>query len=479
MRCSTRPRRPNSSVRAMSHRSNSSTRQSRASRRSIPTLNAVIHERFERAHATKLPPPDGPFRGVPILVKDLDGPLAGEPYHLGNRLLKEIGSLADHDSYLIAKLKAAGFVVWARRTARVRTAPDDRAHGVRPHPQPVGPGAQPGRLERRFGRGVASGMVPIAHAGDGGARSASRRALRVVRPEAHTGGVARTRRRRTWGGLVVRHVVTARVRDSAAVLDVLAGPMPGDPYSAAPPARPFPDEVGADAGPLRIGVRTAAPGRARRVAPESARGEATRPRLLESLGHDVEPGVARRLRRPRRTRGASPSIQATSTAHDVDVSPHAPDVRSVPTTSRRLTWSLCDGGRTISSADYVASPARPLEAWSRRMARWWAPTAAASTCSSPRRSPSPRRARRDRQRRPRHVARALGRMFPSGSSPPPFNITGQPAISVPAWLAGSLADRRSTRRRHRTGRSVVPGGRPARTVRPWAGRTHRRLRTSG
>ena len=67
-----------------------------------PALNAVIHERFDRARAEAADPPaepsGSPFRGVPIVVKDLDGGLAGEPFHWGNRLLKEIGHTATHDS---------------------------------------------------------------------------------------------------------------------------------------------------------------------------------------------------------------------------------------------------------------------------------------------------------------------------------------------------------------------------------------------
>src|SRR4051812_27628215 len=76
-----------------------------------PSLNAVIHERFDQARDEALDPPAGPFSGVPILVKDLDGGLAGEPFHWGNRLLAEVGHRASHDSFLNAKLRAAGFVV--------------------------------------------------------------------------------------------------------------------------------------------------------------------------------------------------------------------------------------------------------------------------------------------------------------------------------------------------------------------------------
>jgi amidase len=78
-----------------------------------PALNAVIHPRFDeaRAEADATALPDGPLRGVPIVVKDLDGALDGAPMHEGNRLLRDLGITADHDSYLFAKLRAAGCVV--------------------------------------------------------------------------------------------------------------------------------------------------------------------------------------------------------------------------------------------------------------------------------------------------------------------------------------------------------------------------------
>src|SRR5207248_5965767 len=108
------------------------------------------------------------------------------------------------------------------------------------------------------GAAVASGMVPLAHAGDGGG------SIRI--PASHCGlfGLKPSRGRislgpeegEAWAGLVMRHVVTHSVRDSAAVLDVLQGYMTGDWYTARPPARRYAQEVGAAPGSLRIGVRT-------------------------------------------------------------------------------------------------------------------------------------------------------------------------------------------------------------------------------
>jgi amidase len=404
-----------------------------------PALNAVIHERFDRARDEAARAPDGPFRGVPILVKDLDGPLADEPYHLGNRLLKQIGHVADHDSYLNAKLKAAGFVVIGKTNA-----PE---FGLLPTTEPAayGPTRNPWDLERSpggssggSGAAVASGMVPLAHGGDGGG------SIRIPASMCGLFGLKPTRGRVSlgpgdggaWGGLVVRHVITRSVRDSAAVLDVLAGAMLGDPYAAAPAARPFLEEVGAEAGRLRIGVRTAAPGGLADVATDCVDAVADAVAALELLGHDVEPAAVDAID-DLAALGAFTVIQATSVAHDVDRLAARSGREVGPDDVESLSWSLCTVGRTISAAAYVEA-LETARAWSRRMARWWArdgggfdllltPTMA---------EPPPRLGEMDSDAR--DASRALGRMVPFGVFTAPFNITGQPAMSVPTWRAGTL-----------------------------------------
>src|SRR5436190_2203209 len=214
-----------------------------------PSLNAVIHRRDERALAEAGAAPDGPFRGVPILVKDLDGSLDGEPLHLGNRLLRDLGHTADHDSFLFARLRAAGCIIVGKtNTPELGLLPttESLAYGAAHNPWDVT--RSPGGSSGGSAATVASGMVPFAHAGDGGG------SIRIPASACGLFGLKPTRGRislgpdegEAWAGLVARHVVTRSVRDSAAVLDVIAGAMPGDPYAAAPPAHRFADEVGAD-----------------------------------------------------------------------------------------------------------------------------------------------------------------------------------------------------------------------------------------
>ncbi|MEX1006937.1 MAG: amidase [Acidimicrobiia bacterium] len=406
-----------------------------------PTLNAVIHQRFERAREEAPHAAGRSFRGVPILVKDLDGPLAGEPYHLGNRLLKEIGATPDHDSYLIAKLKAAGFVIVGKTNC-----PE---FGLLPTTEPTayGPTRNPWDAERSAGgssggsgAAVASGMVPLAHAGDGGG------SIRIPASMCGLLGLKPTRGRvslgpddgETWAGLVVRHVITRSVRDCAAVLDLLAGAMPGDPYAAAPPSRPFLEEVGAEVGPLRIGVRAAtAPGELAEVTSVCTDAVNDLAAVLQrELGHEVEvasPDAFDDLA----ALVAFTTIQATTTAHDVDRLSARAGREIGPDDVETLTWTLCERGRSISSAEYVEA-LETARAWSRRMARWWdtdgdgfdlllTPTLA---------EPPPLLGDIDSDAPdPSH---ALARIVPFGVFTAPFNITGQPAISVPTWPVSSL-----------------------------------------
>src|SRR4051812_23160251 len=220
-----------------------------------PELNAVIHDLSEegrQAAAGELP--DGPFKGVPFLFKDIGAALAGQPFHLGSRVLKEVDFRIPVDTYLGQRFRDAGFV-----TIGKTNVPE---LGILPTTEPVayGPSKNPWDTSRSTGgssggsgAAVASGMVPAAHANDGGG------SIRIPASECGLVGLKPSRGRSSWGpdygelwaGLAVEHVVSRSVRDSAAILDVVAGAMPGDPYFAPPPPRPFLQEVGANPGKLR------------------------------------------------------------------------------------------------------------------------------------------------------------------------------------------------------------------------------------
>src|SRR5687768_3744652 len=133
-------------------------------------LNAVIHPLFEKARAAASAQlPDGPFCGVPMLIKDLDGTSAGDPLHWGNRLLQRVGYTADHDSYLVAKLRDAGFVITGKtNTPEFGLMPTTESLAYGPARNPWNTDHSTGGSSGGSAAAVASGMVPLAHAGDGG-----------------------------------------------------------------------------------------------------------------------------------------------------------------------------------------------------------------------------------------------------------------------------------------------------------------------
>ncbi len=257
-----------------------------------PYLNAVIHRMYDKARAAAESKdlPDGPFRGVPFLMKDAVAHTAGDPFHAGMSFLKARGHTEEIDSYLAAKLRASGLVFVGK------TNLPELAASFLTEPVAYGPTHNPWDLGRSTGgssggsaAAVASGMVPAAHANDMGG------SIRVPASACGLVGLKPSRARTSlgpsfgeyWAMLTHEHVVTRTVRDSAAILDCTAGAMPGDPYTAPPPARPFAEEVGADPGRLRIGWRAAKPG-GDAPDPECAAAVERAAGTLESLGHHVE-----------------------------------------------------------------------------------------------------------------------------------------------------------------------------------------------
>jgi amidase len=405
-----------------------------------PHLDAVIHRRDERARReAEAGPPDGPLRGVPILVKDLDGSLAGEPLHLGNRMLRDLGHVADHDSYLFARLRAAGCVIVGKtNTPELGLLPTTESHAYPPARNPWDVARSPGGSSGGSAAAVASGMVPVAHAGDGGG------SIRIPASACGLFGLKPTRGRvslgpddaEAWAGLVARHVVTRSVRDSALVLDMIAGAVAGDPYAAAPPTRPFVEEVGTAPGVLRVGVLSAvAPAGLVAVDPACTAAADAAAALLASLGHEVET--------------TSPSalddiallvhfttVLAASTAYELrrlaliagrDLT--ADDVEP-------LTWAQAELGRAITADVYVEA-VESLREWSRRMAAWWEPPDGGRgfdllLTPTMARPPAPLG-----EIRGADADGALLAATPYAAFTVPFNVTGQPAMSVPLhWSDG-------------------------------------------
>ena len=255
-----------------------------------PAINAVVMELYDHAaQAIAQGLPEGPLTGVPFLLKDLGSALAGARTARGSRFFADLPP-ASADSLHVARLKRAGMVIYGK------TSSCELGLSLTCEPQLYGPSRNPWDPERTpagssggAAAAVAARLLPVAHASDGFGS--------IRAPAASCGlvGLRPTRGRNTMapyfgeslGGLAIEHAVSLTVRDSAALLDATAGPAPGDPYRAPPPARPFLDEVGAEPGTLRIAVTSKAPNGAP-VAADSLRVLQESASLCAELGHTVD-----------------------------------------------------------------------------------------------------------------------------------------------------------------------------------------------
>lgn len=253
-----------------------------------PVLNAVTEERVEAALAEASAGPSGPLAGVPFVVKDLGTDVAGMRSTSGSRLRADVVAAAD--SAIVARYRAAGLIVVGTTNA------PEFGRNASTEPTLFGPTRNPHRLSHSAGgssggtaAAVAAGMVPAGHGNDGGG------SIRIPASACGLVGLKPTRGRTPTFPLQrafaypmgVNHALTRTVRDSALLLDVAAGPLLGDPFVAPQPERPYVEEVGADPGRCRIAVSTVTTTGAAVDAGVAALTDATG-RLLESLGHTVE-----------------------------------------------------------------------------------------------------------------------------------------------------------------------------------------------
>src|SRR5215831_428996 len=221
-------------------------------------VNAVVSRLYDEARrAIDAGLPDGPFTGVPFLLKDIGATLAGTATTLGSRMFATF--VADHDSELVARYRRSGLAIFGKtNTPEFGIVSTTEPQLFGPTKNPWNLAHSPGGSSGGAAAAVASGMVPAAHGNDGGG------SIRIPASCCGLFGLKPTRARTPmgpdvgegWGGMAVSHAITRTVRDSAALLDATAGPDVGDPYWAPPPARPFLEEVGVDPGRLRIAVCT-------------------------------------------------------------------------------------------------------------------------------------------------------------------------------------------------------------------------------
>ena len=253
-----------------------------------PKLNAVINKLYERARDTaKSELPDGPFKGVPFLMKDLMATLEGVPTSSGNKLLKEIP--AKTDSELARRWLDSGVIVVGKtNTPEFGLTPYTENETFGPARNPWDTERTPGGSSGGSAAAVAARIVPIASGGDGGG------SIRIPSSACGIFGLKPTRGRtpigpevgESWQGFNIEHVLTCSVRDSAAMLDATAGADVGAPY-VIPEAGPFLKEVGKKPGKLKIAFSTK-PMLGKNVHADCVQGVEETVKLLQGLGHEVE-----------------------------------------------------------------------------------------------------------------------------------------------------------------------------------------------
>jgi amidase len=391
-----------------------------AARRALETAN-------ERVNGLALPPfdpalghaDDGPLAGVPFLIKD-SGPMAeGVPFSMGSRAL--VGVCAPRDTELMTRLRAAGLVTLGLTTVSelvLSFATESARYGVTRNPWNPDRGA--GGSSGGAAALVAAGAVPLAHANDGAG------SIRIPASACGLVGLKPSRGRTPCGpdqgeagfGMACEGGLARTVRDVARYLDAIRGPAVGDKYTAPPPPRPYEEELGADPPRLRVAV-TARSWSGGEVDPEVAEAVARTGRLLEEMGHAVAEAS------PRVDWDAVLTTIATETtaiAAPLLAAPRRPDPERMEPLSRRVLRRA----RELSALDLIAG----LDAQNRLTRAAGAFFTAYDLLVTPTlaRLPAPHGALGHSAET---VEGHLRAEFDYGPFTALFNISGQPAVSLP------------------------------------------------
>jgi amidase len=261
-------------------------------RRTQPRINAVCRLMESEARAQLAAPlPAGPFAGVPFLLKDGVQDVAGLPTGYGSAGMQHL--VPTETAHVVRRYQAAGLVIFGKTNLpefALKGVTDSRANGRTNNPWNVE--HVPGGSSGGAAAAIASGVLPMAAAADGGgsiripAACCGLFGLRPSRGRVPSGpGIGEA-----WYGASSEGVISRSVRDSARMLDALAGPEPGDPYAIAPPELPYADAIRRPTRPLRIGFSAVSP-LGTPVHPEAVAAVDDAARLLASLGHHVEPAA--------------------------------------------------------------------------------------------------------------------------------------------------------------------------------------------
>ena len=397
-----------------------------------PQVNAIVIERFERARAEAASSGAGPFAGVPIVLKDLGAAVAGEPTYLGTRGLRRDDYRAAYTSAVARRLSDAGFIAIGRSNT------PEWGTTITTEPLSFGPSRNPWNLDHSTGgssggtaAAVAARIVALGHAGDGGG------SIRIPASACGLVGLKPSRARIShapegegWAGAATDGAITRTVRDAAAVLDVLAGYEPGDDYTAPPLARPLVEEVGVEPGPLRIGVTTGQSS-GKPIGAECIAAVDRAAALLASLGHHVESDAPALLDDPGYFERFLVMVAAhTATARDLLEGAVGRVFDEEDLEADNLSLSAV--GRAMSATTYLKA-ITAQSAWSRQVQSWWYGADAFDLLVCPViTNPPPKLGWLGGPHSAERIAELL---LYTGQ----FNVTGQPAISLPLhWTPDGL-----------------------------------------
>ncbi len=418
-----------------------------------PKINAIINPLYDMAMSRADETAAGPFAGVPFLVKDLLSTIEGIPTSGGNRLLKNIPALAD--SELVRRWKQAGInIIGKTNTPEFGLTPFTE-------PETYGPTRNPWDLTRTSGgssggsaAAVAARIVPMAGGGDGGG------SIRIPASACGLFGMKPTRGRTPagpsaaehWQGFAIEHVLTRSVRDSAAMLDATHGADVGAPYHAPPFAGSWLEAVSRRPGKLKIAV-SAKPMLGTEVDPEVLSGFNATVKLLQDMGHEVVE-AAPTIERERFAMAFMMLIAAEIRADIEETAARAgAKVRmadyDIPSFGLALLGHTFSATELSASLRYLKSAARAVMAFYDDFDVAMTPVLASPPVEIGALLPKPAEKAMIRilgRFNAGWVIKALGLLEPLAAQTfsfvpwtPVFNVTGQPAMSVPLhWTPDGL-----------------------------------------
>ena len=397
------------------------------------TLNAVVHKAYDEARATaKANLPDGPFKGVPFLIKDLGAEVKGWPRTSGSRFVAN--TVDDKDSELVKRFRDTGVILVGKtNTPEYGITGTTESALLGPCRNPWNPDHISGGSSGGAAAAVGAGIVPLAHASDG---------LGSIRiPAACCGlvGMKTTRDRNPNGqddydraiGFSVDHVVSRSVRDSAAMLDAIGYPEKASPFAYPAKERPYMEEIERSPGKLRIAYSAETPG-GKPIDPEVQKAFEQTVAMLEGLGHElIERGLPVDYRALYRAQGmVSAGNFAAGMRRRVEAMGREPREEEL----EPLTWAAYRNGGKITGEQAMFGW-QQLRLLNRQILSLFEEF---DVFLSPvMGTPPPEVGVIDPVRLdPREVNKRQGKSFPFT---PPFNFTGQPSLSLPLhWSKDGL-----------------------------------------